>query len=69
MTTILDHGIRALYRLARQEYAAAVTDDQKQAIEQLKKLSVNGNRDAALALNQLKNLPDIHPFLREVLAA
>jgi len=69
MTTIQDDGINALYRLARQEYGAAITNDQKQAIEQLKKLSVKGNRDATLALNQLKHLPDIHPFLREVLTA
>jgi TPR repeat protein len=69
MTSIQDDRIMALYRLARQEYAAAITDDQKQAIEQLKKLCYNGNQDAALALNQLKHLPNIHPFLREVLTA
>jgi len=69
MTTIQNDRIRALYRLARQEYAAAITDDQKQAIEQLKKLSVKGNHDAALALNKLKQLPDFHPLLREVLTA
>ena len=69
MTSISDNRIMALYILARQEYAAAITDDQKQAIEQLKKLSLNGNPDATSALNQLKNLPGIHPFLKEVLAA
>jgi hypothetical protein len=59
----------ALYILARQEEGAAITDNQKRAVENLKKLSVKGNPDAALALDRLKQLPDIHPFLREVLAA
>ena len=68
MTSINDDRIMALFILARQEDAAAITDDQKQAIEQLKKLSVSGNPDAASALYRLKHLPDIHPFLKEVLA-
>jgi hypothetical protein len=59
----------ALYILARHEEGAAITDNQKRAVEHLKKLSVKGNPDAALALDRLKQLPDIHPFLREVLAA
>jgi hypothetical protein len=58
----------ALYILARQEDAAAVTNDQKQAIEQLKKLSANGNPDAVSALNRLKHWPAIHPLLKEILA-
>jgi hypothetical protein len=69
MTSINDDRIMALYILARQEDAAAVTTDQKQAIEQLKKLSVNGNPDAASAIYRLKHLPNIHPFLKEILAA
>jgi len=69
MTSIQDDRIMALFRLARQEYAAAFTDDQKQAIEQLKKLSLKGNQNATLALNQLKDLPNFHPLLREVLTA
>ena len=36
ITSISDNRIMALYRLTRQEYAAAVTTGQKQAIEQLK---------------------------------
>jgi len=62
-----DDRIVSLYILARQEDVAAVTDDQKQAVEQLKKLSLNGNQEAVMALNRLKHLPNIHPFLREVL--
>jgi hypothetical protein len=69
MTSFNDERIMALYILARQEDAAAITDDQKQAIEQLKRLSVHGNPDATSALNRLKHLPSIHPFLKEVLAA
>jgi hypothetical protein len=61
--------ISALYFLARQGEAAAVTDIQKQAIEQLKDYSLQGNPDAEAALNRLKHLPGIHPFLKEVLAA
>ena len=68
MTSICDDRIMALYILARQEDAAAITDDQTRAVEQLKKLAVRGNPDATVALNRLKHLPDIHPFLREVLA-
>lgn len=69
MTSMRDDRIMALYILARQEEGAAITDNQKRAVEHLKKLSVGGNPDAALALDRLKQLPDIHPFLREVLAA
>lgn len=69
MTSMRDDRIMALYILARQEEGAAITDNQKQAVEHLKKLSVRGNPDAALALERLKQLPDLHPFLREVLAA
>jgi hypothetical protein len=57
----------ALYILARQEDAASVTDNQKQAIEQLKKLSRNGNPDAEAALHRLRRYPNMHPFLKEVL--
>jgi hypothetical protein len=69
MTGISDDRIMALFFLARQEEAAAVTDTQKRAIEELKKLSVLGNPQATFALNRLKRLPNIHPFLKEVLAA
>lgn len=58
----------ALYILARQEEAAAVTYDQKEAIEHLKKLSVGGNPYATSAVNRLKQLQGIDPFLKEVLA-
>jgi hypothetical protein len=64
-----DTRILALYRLAREEYAAAISEEQIFAVEELKNLSVAGNTDAAAALTRLKQLPTIHPFLREVLAA
>ena len=69
MNEIHDDRILALYILTRQDMAGAVTDNQKLAIEQLKIYSLWGNQDAEAALNRLKNLPDMHPFLREVLAA
>jgi hypothetical protein len=68
MHSISDERILTLYILAREEYAAAITGDQIEAIEQLKKLSVSGNTDAGRALDLLKKLPDIHPFLKDVLA-
>ena len=68
MHSISDERILALYILAREEYAAAITSDQIEAVEQLKKLSASGNTDAALALTRLKQLPDIHPLLKGVLA-
>jgi hypothetical protein len=68
MTSISDNRIMALYQLAHQEYAAAVTDNQRDATEQLKRLSLHGNEEAALALDYLKHRPNIHPFLREILA-
>jgi hypothetical protein len=69
MQEMQDPRILALYRLARLDYAAAITDEQKFAVEELKNLSMAGNTDAAAALTRLKQLPTIHPFLREVLAA
>jgi hypothetical protein len=69
MTSIGDDRIMALYILARQEDAAAITDNQVHAIEQLKTLSIHGNPDAVTALNRLRNSPFIHPFLKEILAA
>lgn len=69
MTEIHDNGILALYILARQDFAAGVTDTQKHAIEQIKKISRDGNADATAALHLLMRLPDMHPFLREMLAA
>jgi hypothetical protein len=69
MQEMQDPGILALYRLARQEYAAAITEEQKLAVDELKNLSMAGNTDAAAALTRLKQLPTLHPFLREVLAA
>jgi hypothetical protein len=69
MPELSDDRITALYFLARQEYAAAITDEQKLAVEQLKEFARQGNQDAALALTRLQQLPNIHPFIKEVLAA
>lgn len=69
MNEIHDDRILALYILARQDEAAAATENQKMAIEQLKDYSLQGNPDAKIAIHRLKHAPDIHPFLKEVLAA
>jgi hypothetical protein len=67
MTTMNDAGIIALYILAQQEDGAGITDNQRLAVEQLKRLSALGNPDADVALHLLKQVPGIHPFLKEVL--
>jgi len=54
--------IMALLRLTRQEYAAAGTTDQKQAIDHLEIHSVDGNPDVTLALNRLNHMPGTPPF-------
>jgi len=69
MNEIHDDRILALYILAQQDEAAGVTTSQKLAIEHLKELALVGNPDAGAAINRLKHVPDIHPFLKEVLAA
>jgi hypothetical protein len=69
MTEQPDDRIMSLYILARQENGAGIPDDQKRADEQLKEFALRGNPDAGLALTRLMNLPTIHPFLKEVLAA
>lgn len=69
MNEIHDNRIFALYRLALQSEAAEATENQKMAIEQLKEFAIKGNPDADAALHRLKHRPDIHPFLKEVLAA
>lgn len=69
MNEIHDNRIFALYRLALQGEAAAASVNQKLAIEQLKECALKGNPDADAALHRLKNWPDMHPFLKEVLAA
>lgn len=61
--------IFALYILARQDVAAEANSNQKLAIEQLKELAEKGNQDADLAINRLKHVADMHPLLKEVLAA
>jgi hypothetical protein len=69
MNKLHDDRILALYILIRQDWAEAVTDNQKFAIEQLKKYSLLGNPEADDVLHRLKNTPYIHPLLKEVLAA
>jgi hypothetical protein len=69
MYEINDSGIRILYQIARDEEGAEITEHQKEAVRQLKKLARGGNPDAGAAVRLLQRVPDMHPFLREVLAA
>jgi hypothetical protein len=66
---IQDDGIRAIYCIARDEDGAEITEPQKEAVRQLKKLARQGNPDAGIALNLLGRVPDMHPFMRELLTA
>lgn len=69
MYEIQDSGIRALFQISHQEDGAGITESQKEAGRQLKTLARKGNEDAALAVNLLLRRPDVHPFLKEILAA
>lgn len=69
MHEINDSGIRILYQIARDEHGAAITEQQKEAVRQLKRLARKGISDAAVAVNILMRTPDIHPFMSEVLVA
>ena len=67
MDGILDEGINILYAIARQIEDAEAYPDQKEAIRQIKRLAASGNPDANIALNRLRQVPDLHPFLREIM--
>jgi hypothetical protein len=69
MNDILDEDIKILYAIAHQHEDASFDDEQKEAVRQIKRLAVSGNPDAANALDRLRHLPDMHPFLKEVLLA
>jgi len=56
-----------LYSLVQQDDAAGISAEQKNALIQLKHLARSGNTDAGLALSRLRKLPDLHPFIREML--
>jgi hypothetical protein len=69
MDEIRNEEIRVLYQIAREEDGAEINGPQKEAIRQLKALARRGNSDADRALNRLRRVPDMHPFMRELLAA
>jgi hypothetical protein len=66
--TVENERITALYRLARYEEGAGITDSQRLAVEKLKILAYAGDTDAIRAIEHLRR-SYLHPFLREVLAA
>ena len=69
MHEINDVEIRTLYCIAREEEGAGITEPQKESVRQLKTLARQGNPDAGTALSLLRRVPDMHPFMRELLAA
>jgi hypothetical protein len=69
MQEILDEGIKILYAIVNDGEDAEAREDQKEAVRQIKRLAISGNPDAINALEQLRRAPDLHQFLREILAA
>jgi hypothetical protein len=69
MFEIQDTEIRILYQIARDEDGSEITGLQKEAVRQLKNLARHGNPDAITAVSLLRRMPDMHPFMREILAA
>ncbi len=61
MTDIGEDRIRALFILAQQQEGAGITG------VQLREIAAHGNNHAAAYLARLNRLPDIHPFIREML--
>jgi hypothetical protein len=69
LVTFQDKQVRTLYYLTRDPGEILISHDQKVAIELLGSLALKGNRDAQDALAALLRLPDLHPMLREMVAA
>jgi len=64
-----DKQVLTLYILARNPGKMLISNDQKVAIELLGSLAQEGNRDAMGALAALLRSPELHPILREMVAA
>jgi hypothetical protein len=64
-----DRQVRTLYILARDSDNTLISNNQKVAIELLGSLAQGGNRDAMEALAALLRSPELHPLLREMVAA
>jgi hypothetical protein len=64
-----DKQVRTLYNLARDPGEILISNDQKVAIQLLGLLAQEGNSDARGALTALLRSPDLHPMLREMVAA
>jgi hypothetical protein len=64
-----DRQVLTLYNLARDTNESLISNDQKVAIELLGHLASGGNREARGALLALLRSPELHPLLREMVAA
>ena len=69
MEAFQDRQVFILYNLARDTDEALISHDQKVAIEILGSLAEGGNQEARRALLSLLRSPDLHPLLREMVAA
>ncbi len=69
MVIFQDKQVLTLYILARNSGKMLISNDQKVAIELLGSLAQEGNRDAMGALVALLRSPELHPILREMVAA
>ena len=69
MVIFQDKQVHTLYILARDPDNMLISNDQKVAIELLGSLAQGGNTDAMGALAALLRSPELHPLLREMVAA
>ena len=69
MQEIFDESIKILYAIVHDGEDAEAREDQKEAVEQIKRLVKSGNPDAVNAMERLRRAPDMHPLLREIVVA
>lgn len=69
MVNFQDRQVLLLYNLARDPGETLISNDQKVAIQLLGSLAQDGNREAREALLALLRSPELHPLLREMVAA
>jgi hypothetical protein len=67
MDEIRDESLKILYAIVRTNEDASVGEEQREAVRQIKRLATSGNTDAVIALDHLQHVPDMHPFLQEII--
>ena len=64
-----DKQIQTLYSLAQDTDMSLISSDQRVAIDLLGTLAREGNEEAMKAILSLLRLPELHPLLKEMVAA